>query len=695
MGHRADRIRNVALVGHAGNGKTTLAEAMLYRAGVITRLGRVEDGTATTDAEPEEHSRTQSVRLSVVPIDHRLGQETFRINLIDTPGYADFREEALTGLRIADLAVFVVDATAGVQTGDILLWRAAAAMNRPRMVFVNKMDRTRASYERAVAHVREHFGEGFELVEIPIGEEAAFHGVADLITEHAFLYDSGRAVETDELPPEIVDREHDAHETLVEDVVETQDSLLERYLEGIEPTPEELEAALHEGVDAGTVFPVMCGSAAASRDDGTIEPIGVDRLLEFVCHVGPAPTDLPGTEVVIADDLFEMPFDPDGPLLLQVFATRSDDYVGQITMFKVLSGTLRVDDVVVNVRTGEKERMHGLLVTRGSEHVSVSTVVAGDIAGVTKLGDVRTGDTLEDGNRGWVVPLPDPIPAVHGVALVAASPQDEDKMGGALHKLLAEDRSLRLERNDETHQTILWGAGDTHLQVVLDRMTRRYGVTLETEPIRVAYRETITRPVEVEGRHKKQSGGRGQFGVANVRFEPLPPGEGYAFESEVVGGAIPKSLVPAVGAGIAEAMARGGSHGFPLVDLKATVTDGKYHSVDSDEMSFRMAGAIALREALPQAGTVVLEPISHLEVTVPGELQGEVMGDLQQRRGQLEGTELGNGGEVIVLASVPTSEILRYAIDLRSFTHGRGRFVARHDRYQPLPQHLLGRLAED
>lgn len=688
MGYTPDHIRNVALVGHAGNGKTTLAEAMAYRAGVVSRLGRVEDGSTMTDTEPEEHSRTQSVRLSVVPLDF----EDYRINLIDTPGYADFREDALTGLRIADLAVFVIDATTGVQTGDVLLWREAVAMELPRMVFVNKMDRTRANLQRAVSHVREHLGDGFELVEVPIGEEGAFHGVADLLTEHAFLYDTGRAVESEELPDDVADLEHQAHETLVEDVVETKDDLLERYLEGIEPTPEELESALHDGVDAATVFPVMCGSAAAPSGDGGVAPIGVDRLLHFICHVGPAPSDLPGTEVVIGEELFEMPFDPSGPLLLHVFATRSDDYVGQITLFKVLSGTLNVDDTLVNSRTHEKERMHGLVQLRGSEQIPVSTLAAGDIAGVMKLGDVRTGDTLEEGDRGWVVPLPDPVQPVFGLALVAATAADEDKMASALVKLVAEDRSLAIERNDETHQMVLWGAGDAHLQVLLDRMRRRYKIDVDTEPVKIAYRETITKTVTVEGKHKKQSGGRGQFGIAHVRFDPLPPGEGYAFESEVVGGAIPKSLIPAVGAGIAEAMARGGAHGFPLVDLKATVFDGKYHSVDSDEMSFKMAGATALREALPQAGVVVLEPISHVEVSVPAELQGEVMGDLQQRRGQVEGTEVGRTGEAVVVASVPTAEMLRYAIDLRSFTHGRGRFTTRHDRYQPLPPNLVGKL---
>ncbi|WP_370328171.1 elongation factor G [Euzebya sp.] len=678
MGVPTGRIRNVALVGHSGNGKTSLVEAMLFRAGLIQRLGRVEDGTTVTDADPEEHRRTQSLDLGMAPLE--IGDH--RINLIDTPGYADFVDDAAIGLAVADLAVFVIDATAGVQPDDVLQWRTAARMGVPRMVFINKMDRARDPFEVILADIRARFGQGVELIELPIGEQAAFHGVADLLTEHVFLYDSGQAEESDAIPPEIAEAEHAAHEQLVEDVVATEDDLLERYLEGEEPTAEELERALHDGVDAGEVFPVLVGSATG--------PVGVDRLMEFICHVGPAPADLPGAPVRIGEEQMVVPADPDGPLVVLAFATRSDDYVGQITTFKVLSGTLHADDVLINSRTGDKERFHGVVRLRGADHEPVSTVQAGDIAAATKLGDVRTGDTLCDTARGWQALLPDPPAAVHGVAIHAASTGEEDKLFAALGKVMAEDRSLVLERNDETHQTVLWGTGEMQIQVVLDRIARRYGVSVETEPVRIAYRETITRTVTAEGKHKKQSGGRGQFAIAEVRFEPLPQGTGFSFDSAVVGGAIPKGLIPAVGAGIEESMARGGLHGFPLVDVSATVLDGKYHSVDSDEMSFKVAGSIALREALPQAGVVVLEPISHVEVTVPVELQGEVMGDLQQRRGQLTGTEQGDThDEVVIVAQVPTAEIVRYAVDLRSATHGRARFTAVHDRYDPVPPHLV------
>ncbi|MGI9018375.1 MAG: elongation factor G [Euzebya sp.] len=673
-----DQIRNVALVGHAGTGKTSLVEAMLFRAGVLSRLGRVEDGTTTSDTSPEEHQRTQSVDLSIATFD----SGDHRLTLFDTPGYPDFVDAAVIGMAVADLAVFVVDTAAGVQTDDVLLWRHASRMGVPRLIFLNRMDRAREPFQIILEQIRQRFGAGVELVELPVGEQAAFHGVADLLTQHVFLYDTGRPEESEVIPEQLVQIERAAHEQLVEDVVTTQDSLLERYLEGQAPTAAQLEEALHQGVEAAEVFPVLVGSAT--------QPIGVDRLLEFICHVGPAPSDLAGFPVDVAGQVMTVPADPHGPLVVVVFRTRADDYVGQITYFRVLSGTLHSDDVLVNSRTGDKERFHALLQLRGIHHDTVDDVVAGGIAAVSKLGDVRTGDTLCDSARGWQAILPEAPQSVHGVAISSARSGEEDRLAVALSKLLVEDRALSLLRNDETHQTVLWGTGATQVQVTLDRLRRRYGVEVTTEVVQIAYRETITRPVTAQGRHRKQSGGRGQFGVAEVRFEPCEPGSGFSFTSEVVGGAIPKGLIPAVGAGIKESMTRGGLHGFPLVDLAATVIDGKFHSVDSDEMSFKMAGSLALRSALPNAGVVVLEPISHLEVSVPVDLQGEVMGDLQQRRGQIEGTATGEApDEVMIIASVPTAEIVSYAVDLRSATHGRGRFSVRHDRHDPLPSHLV------
>jgi elongation factor G len=674
-----DRVRNVALLGHSGNGKTSLAEALLYRAGVVPRMGTVEGHDTVCDTEPEEHRRAQSLSLAMAPFEW----EGHRINLIDTPGYVDFAADSLAALRVADLAVFVVDAVDGVQTQDELLWRVAGELGRPRMIFLNKLDRDRAGFERTLAQIKERFtATGIEPVELPIGEESDFHGVADLITEHVWLYDSGRGEEAVELPAEIADREHEEHDHLVEDVVEQDDALLERYLDGEEPTLEELERVLHAGVDRAAVFPVLVGSAT--------EPIGVDRLASFIVHVGPAPSEAPPVMVYAGGRLTEVACDPEGDPLALVFKTFSDPYVGRVSVFKVLSGTIGLDDVMINPRTGARERMHSLIRLCGSGHEPVAEVRAGDIGAVTKLDDVVTGDTLAPERTPVTVAAIDFPEPVHGVAITARHHTDEDKLTVALRKVVAEDPALTVEQNDETGQTVLRGMGDAHIKVTLDRLDRRYGVVVDTDELKVAYRETLNGPVEADGRHKKQTGGRGQFGVATVRFEPLERGAGFEFVDEIVGAAIPRNLVPAVQKGIVESMARGGNLGFPVVDIRATVTDGRHHAVDSDEMSFKMAGALAFREAIRTSGTTVLEPFSIVAVTAPDDLQGEILGDLSSRRGQVTGTEVGPGDrEITVVASVPSSEIVAYAIELRSMTHGRGRFTARFDRYEALPAQLV------
>ncbi|MBD0321842.1 MAG: elongation factor G [Aldersonia sp.] len=665
-------IRNVALLGHQGNGKTTLAEAMLFRSGVIARAGRVDTGSTVLGSQPEERDRNQSLTLGVVSF----RWNDCQINLIDTPGYADFTGDALAALRIADVAVFVVDGVAGLEVNDELLWEAAAQRSIPRMIFINKMDKEHASFDATLDGIRERFGTGVEPVELPVGAASAFSGVADLLTEHVFLYDTGTgtAVESEDLPASIADREHTEHEHLVEDVVELEDDLMSRYLDGEEIGVAELEHALKTGFSSGTLWPVLCGSAT--------EAIAVDRLLEFICHVAPAPTELPPMR--LTEDT-EVKCHPDGEPLAYVFKTQTDEYVGQVALLKVLSGTLHADDQLVNSRTGTRERMHNLLRVFGSKTSPIDAAVAGDIIGAIKLSDVATGDTLAPSGSTLVVPPVEIQQPVYGVAVAAQSTQDEDKLSTALAELVRDDPSLRVIRDPETHQRVLEGAGDVQIQVALARIKRRFGIEVGTEPVKVAFRETLVAPVQTEGRHKKQSGGHGQFGVATVRFEPLPRDSGFEFADETRGGVIPKSLVPAVGKGIAESMVRGGTHGFPLVDIRATVVDGKHHSVDSDEHSFKMAGALALREAIDKVGTAVLEPVMHVEVTVPTELQGDVLADLARRRGQIEGTDVSGTENAVVSASVPHSDMIDYAIALRSMTHGRGRFTMRFKAYQERP----------
>ncbi len=671
-----ERIRNVVLVGHHGSGKTSLAEALLFRAGVIERMGSVDAGTTVADSDPDEQERKQSLALAVSCFDWG----DHRINLLDTPGDPDFRGDALMAMTVADLAVFVIDGVAGVQAQDRVLWRHADAQQLPRLVFINKLDREHSSFDRAMADVRAAFGSHTDPIELPIGAESSFHGLADVLTDRAFMYDSGQKEDAD-LPDDIAGAERAEHEHLVEDVIERDDRLLEGYLEGNEPSVEEIERLLHDAVDDATIFPVLCGSATA--------PIGADALAEFICRVGPAPGDRGPTAIGDGERTIDVLPDPDGPTAAIVFKTTIDEFVGQISFFKVVSGTVRADQQLVNARTRDRERLHQLVSPMGPSNRAVAQLVAGDIGAVTKLDDTRTGDTLSESGA-MRVPTPSLPSPVYGVAIAAKAQADEDRLATALRRLMLEDPTLRVDHDDSTQQTVLRGGGENHVRTALARVARA-GVEVEIDDVRVAYRETLAAGAETEGKYKKQTGGHGQFGVASVRFEPLARGAGFEFDSEVTGGAIPRNLIPAVGAGIEEAMRTGGVYGYPLVDVRAVCTNGRYHSVDSSEMSFKIAGSLALREAIAKVGVDVLEPISTIRVQVPSDHQGDVLGDLNSRRAQVQSTETGEDGLTMIEALVPTSEILRYAIDLRSLTGGTGTFGTDHHGYQPLAPHLVER----
>ncbi len=659
-----ERIRNVALVGHGGSGKTTLAEAMLFESGAIPRTGRVEDGNTVCDFDPEEVRRGISVSLALAPLEF----EGHKVNIIDTPGYADFVGDVAAGVRAADLAVFVVSAVEGVEVGTQTAWRLAEAEGIPRAIFVTKLDRERASFERTLDQLKEQFGAGVAPLELPIGSEADFRGVIDLLEDTAVLYTDGTRSEGP-IPGELADEEHSVHEALVEGIVVADDDLMERYLAEDDIDAKELAAALASGIAGAEVFPVLCGSATGR--------IGVDRLLRFVVEEGPAPP-------VAA-----------GPTAALTFKTVADPYVGRVNLLKVLAGTIHTDDHLTNRRTGSDARLHQLTTMRGKEQEAVDEVPTGDIVAVAKLADTVTGDVLAaSGAEVEVEALPAP-PPVLATAIRAASKADEDKLATALHRLEDEDRALRVDRNEETGQLLLNGMGETHLSLALARLKDKFGVEVEQEAVQVPYRETVTGTAEAEGKHKKQSGGHGQFGVANIRLEPLERSAGFEFENAIVGGAIPRQFIPAVEKGVVEAMGAGGARGYPVVDVKVTLFDGKHHSVDSNEMSFKMAGSLAFKAAMADAEPIVLEPISELVVTVPEEYQGDIMGDLNAKRGRIQGSASLGRGETEITAEVPTSEIVRYAIDLRSLTQGRGRFEARHLRYDPLPTHLVDKIAKE
>ena len=676
------RIRNVALVGHGGAGKTTLAEALLFCAGAISRQGRVEDGTTTTDFDPEEVRRGISLSLALAPFEH----DGHKINLLDAPGYADFVTDVHAALRVADLAIFVVSGVEGPEVQTEVAWRLAAERGIPRMFFVSKLDRERASFDRTVEQLRELFGAGIAPLQLPVGAESKFCGVADLLADAAFVYEGGKAGVRTEIPADMADAEAAAHDSLVEGIVVADDDLMERYLEGETLAVKELQETLAKGVADGTVFPVACGSAA--------NLVGIDRLAQLLCEIGPSPLDRPPATVLAAGSATEVPCDPAGQPLAFVFRTLADPFVGKVSFLKVLSGTIRPDMHLTNPRTHADERLHGLFTMRGKEQESVPDLPAGDIGAVAKLADLTTGDTLAPkGTPVVVTPLELPEPVL-SIAVLPRSKGDEDKLMTGLHRLQEEDPALHVRRDDETHQTLLSGMGDTHLAMVTERLSRKFGVEVETEGVRVPFRETITRLADAEGKHKKQTGGHGQFGVAFLKVEPLPRGGGFEFVDKIVGGAIPRQFIPAVEKGVIETMSTGGVHGFPVVDVRVTLFDGKYHPVDSSEMSFKMAGSLGFKEAMAKAGPVMLEPISTLEVIVPLAYQGDIMGDLNSRRGRVQGTEAVGLGEQKITALVPTSEILRYAIDLRSITGGRGRFSVRHDHYDLLPAHLVDKVAK-
>ncbi|HZU81055.1 MAG TPA: elongation factor G [Acidimicrobiales bacterium] len=675
------RIRNVALVGHNGSGKTTLAEALLFATGAVNRQGRVEDGSTVSDFEPEETKRHISLSLSMVPC--TVGD--VKLNIIDTPGYADFFGEVRAACSVADLVVVVVSAVEGVEAQTEAAWAHAAELGLPRLVFVNKLDRERSSFDRTLADLRERFGAGIAPLELPVGEETAFRGIADLLTDTAILYHDGTHT-TEPIPDELADLEHQVREQLVEGIVVGDDTLMERYLDGDIPSTEELEATLAGGVAQGLVFPVVCGSATTG--------VGIDRLASLLSEIAPSPDARPPLVVEGGGQTHEVKADPSGQPLGRVFKTISDPYVGKISLIRVLSGTIRPDTVLTNPRSHADERLHVLQLLRGKETEPVSEAQAGDIVAVPKLTDTVTGDTLAPKGTPVVVPAPAAEPAALSIAIRPKSKGDEDKLMTGLHRLQEEDPALQVERVDETHQTILRGTGETHLAVTSERLQRKFGVEVLTEEVLVPYRETVTKGAEAEGKYKKQTGGHGQFGVASIRIAPLDRGEGFHFVDEVVGGAIPKQYIPAVEKGVIEAMHQGGQYGYPVVDVQVTVFDGKYHPVDSSEMSFKMAGSLAFKECMAKAGPVLLEPISRLEVTVPAAMQGDVLGDLNSRRGRVQGTDSLADGRQVITAVVPTGEIQRYAVDLRSLTGGRGRFRAEHDHYDVVPANLVDRLAK-
>jgi elongation factor G len=664
-----EKVRNVALVGHGGSGKTTLAEALLFVGGATSRRGSVEQGTTVLDYEPEEIDRAISLGLAVATFnwnDHR-------INLIDTPGSSDFSGDARAALRAVDLALFVVSGVDGVEVQTEQLWKVAEEEGIPRAIVVTKLDRDRSSFERTLDQLRESFGKAIAPIQVPIGAEEGLIGLVRVASERAYEYAGGDKTGKEvDLPVEVEDLVHTAHTALVETVVETDDEMMEAYFEGTEPSREQIVSTIHTGIVTGDIHPVLVTSAE--------KMIGIDLLAEFIVDYGPNPMERRLPPLSSGEPLSAS---SEGPTVAFVFKSVSDPFVGRISLFRIFSGTVTADQEL-EVAGGGRVRLHNLFKLQGREHQDVPDLPTGGIGAVAKVENVRVGDTLRSpGTDVAIERVAYPRPVAE-VAITPRSHHDEEKLSTALHRIEEEDPTVRIERRADTGETILAGLGDTHLDVTVARISRKFGVEVDTSLPVIPYRETITATAQAEGKHKKQSGGRGQFGVAVVKFAPLPRGSGYEYIDSIKGGSIPRQFIPAVDKGIQEALRRGILAGYPMIDISAEAIDGKYHAVDSDEMSFRMAGIQALRAASSDLKPILLEPVMKVTVTVPEDDLGDVMGDINSKRGRVLGME-GDGTLRAVVAEVPMAEIQQYAAELRSLTSGRGSYEVEFDHYAEVP----------
>ena len=677
MAYSAEAIRNVALVGHRGAGKTSLHEALLFEAGVLGRLGSVTEGTTASDTEGDEQARQMSISMTLSSFEWS-GR---KINLLDTPGEPSFIADALGALRVCESAVFVVNAVMGAEVTTRRLWKVAAERDIARMLFVNMLDRERADFYRTLESLKAAFGPHVVATEIPIGSEQTISGVIDLVDMRAYRYEgAGRGNATQiEIPEEDRARAEEYREKLLDEVAEVSDELMERYLEGADISHEEIVEALKRGTNHGSIFPVVCGVATRN--------LGTNRLLESIVEDLPSPVEHGAFET---DEVTLEPL-PDRELFAYVFKTRADPFAGRINLLHVYQGTLAHDSQLANTRSHSKERVGQLIVFAGKGTTTADAFGPGDIGGIAKLKDTRAGDWLAARDEPIRMPterLPSPVMAF---AIEPKTKGDEDKVFTSLRRLQEEDPTIDLHRDAQTGQQIVAGLSQIHVEVIVDRLRSRFGAEVTLKPPRVPYQETIRSGAKAHGRHKKQSGGRGQFGDCQIEIEPLDPGGGFEFVDRIKGGAIPGSFIPAVEKGVREAMEHGVLAGYPVKDVRVTLFDGSFHTVDSSELAFKLAGSLAMKQALEQANPVLLEPIMLVTISVPEDTVGDVIGDLNSRRGRPQGMEP-NGAMTDIKAELPMAELLGYAPDLRSITGGQGDYTMEFLRYEEVPGHLVSKV---
>lgn len=669
---RTDQIHNIAVLGHGSSGKTMLTESLLHMTGATTRLGRIEDGTTASDWDPEEQRRNISVNLAVIPIEF----EGNYINLIDTPGYQDFVGEVISALHAAEAGLLIVDAVSGVEVGTELVWDQLTELKKPRIIFVNRIDRENADFASVLDGLREAFPDTRIVpFQLPIGEGDAFKGIVGLVDNRAYMGKEGSEAD---VPAEMTAAVEAAHVELIEAGAECDDELILKYLEGEELTIDEVRHALHEGVLNNQIIPVYVGTSLSG--------IGLDRLLRAITRYVPTPDECKADAVVNGSST-KVGCNPSGVPAVSVFKTIVDRFVGRMSYVRVFSGTLRKDANLYNARTGKSMRIANLFHVRGKELTVTDELVAGDIGVITKLEDVATGDTLTSADHPISIVPPNYPRPLYTVAITPVSQADSAKIGTSLTSLVEEDPTLKVQNIAATKETVLQGMGETHVDVAIRRLESKFGVHVTTALPKVPYRETITKKASSQYRHKKQSGGSGQFAEVHMRVEPLPTGSGFDYVSEVFGGAISGVYLPSIEKGIRGVMESGVVAGYPVVDIRAVVFDGKEHPVDSKDIAFQSAGREVFKMAFKEAGPVLLEPIYTVDVTVPEEYMGDIMSDFTTRRGRVQGMDQ-KGNRSIIHAQAPLSEILRYGTDLRSMTQGRGVYTIEFSHYDPVPNHM-------